>query len=203
MAKKRRVEETIEHQLEMWRASRNAPADPGLRDAYPDIPRLPIRLICPRLDKEINHGNLLRIAEAFRLEMVVFAPDDRPWDLSGAMGATVWQPFERKPGAEAIAQAKTDGYRIYGLDLHERARNLHSVEWRFPAALVVGEELHGLADEHRSACDELVAIPLYGLMQSLNVAVATGICLDRMVETLARQDPQWRPVRAASRRLLD
>lgn len=203
MGKKRRIEETIEIQLQKWRASRNAPADPGLRDAYPEIPRLPIRLICPRLDKEINHGNLLRIAEAFRLELVVFAPDDRPWDVSGAMGATVWQPFVRQPGGEAIMQARAGGYRIYGLDLHERARSIHGVAWQFPAALVVGEELHGLAEEHRSACDELVAIPLYGLMQSLNVAVATGICLDRMVESLANRDPRWRPVREASRRLLD
>ncbi len=75
MAKRKRIEETLEHQIEMWRASRNSPADPGLRDIYHAVPKLPIRLICPRLDKEINHGNLLRIAEAFRLELVVFAPD--------------------------------------------------------------------------------------------------------------------------------
>lgn len=203
MAKRKRIEETLEHQIEMWRASRNSPADPGLRDIYHAVPKLPIRLICPRLDKEINHGNLLRIAEAFRLELVVFAPDDRPWDPSGAMGATVWQPFERKPGGEAIVQARAEGYRIYGLDLHAGAHDIHRVSWQFPAALVVGEELHGLAPEHRRACDELVAIPLYGLMQSLNVAVATGICLDRMVEWLARHNPHWRPVREASRRLLD
>ena len=203
MASRRKIQDAMEHQLEMWRTSREAAADPGLRDVYPDIPRLPIRLICPRLDKEINYGNLLRIAEAFRLELVVFAPDDRPWDPSGAMGAVVWQPFERRTGFEAIAQAHADGYRVYGLDLHETARSLHKIEWKFPAALVVGEELHGLGDEHRAACDELVAIPLYGLMQSLNVAVATGICVQRMVETLAAQDPRWRPVRAASRRLLD
>ncbi len=191
----------MSHMREVWEASRRNPDDPGLRDSYSQIPRLPIRLICCKLDKEINHGNLLRIAEAFRLEMVQFAPrPDR--DFSGAMGGHVWQPYEWVEPESAISAAKKDGNTLYALDIADDAVDVHTIEWRFPAALLIGEELTGIPKEHSEACDFHVAIPLYGLMQSLNVAVATGICLDQMVAAAARIDPAYRPVRGISQRLL-
>ena len=55
--------------------SRILPQDPGLREAYTSIPKLPIRLICSPMGKVINHGGLLRIAEAFRIELITFAKE--------------------------------------------------------------------------------------------------------------------------------
>jgi 23S rRNA (guanosine2251-2'-O)-methyltransferase len=196
--------QALEHMREMWEASKRSAEDPGLREGYSQVPRLPVRLICARLDKEINHGNLLRIAEAYRIERVVFAPlEGRKRDFSGAMGAHVWQPYGWERPEDAIAQARRDGYTLYALDLSEGAADVHKQAWRFPLALVVGEELAGLPEGLREMCDHVIGIPLYGLMQSLNVAVAAGICLDQIASAAGRLDPRYGPVRAVSKRLVE
>lgn len=193
--------EAIEHMKEVWEVSRRSADDPGLRERYAEVPRLPIQLICSRLDKEINHGNLLRIAEAFRLEHVHFAPTKELSRL-GSMGGHVWQPWSWTAPDEAILSARREGYTVYALDIRETAVDVHRVSWTFPVALVIGEELTGIDADVAEQCDQAVAIPLYGLMQSLNVAVATGICLDQIAGSARQLDECYSPVRAISQRLL-
>lgn len=197
---RKRDQEAIEHQAQMWRAGERSAADPGLRDRYAEIPRLPIRLICSRLDKEINHGNLLRIAEAYRLDRVYLSQHEEV--VMGSMGGHAWQPHEFLPAADAIARCRQDGYAVYALDICESAVDIHATAWQFPAALAIGEELTGMELAVREMCDHVVAIPLYGMMQSLNVAVATGICIDQMATKAMQNDERYLPVRAISRRLL-
>lgn len=185
------------------RASR-APADPGLRERYAELPRLPIRIVCCPLDKGINHGNILRIAECFRVERVAFSPvsSEKEKDLSGGFAALKWQPREWKEPTAALEEARLLGYRVYGLTLGESSRPVHAVDWRFPAALAVGRELEGLDPEVAAACDEFVGIPLFGIVESLNVAVATGIALWEMVKACIAEHPHLQPARALQREML-
>jgi tRNA G18 (ribose-2'-O)-methylase SpoU len=185
------------------RASRTA-ADPGLRKRYAELPRLPIRIVCCPLDKGINHGNILRIAECFRVERVSFAPvsEEKEKDLSGGFAALKWQPREWKEPRVALEEAKLSGYRAYGLTLGEASRPVHAVDWCFPAVLAVGRELEGLDPEVAAACDEFVGIPLFGIVESLNVAVATGIALWEMVKACINEHPHLEPARALQREML-
>jgi tRNA G18 (ribose-2'-O)-methylase SpoU len=178
--------------------------DPGLRDRYPHLPRLPLRILCCPLDKGINHGNILRIAECFRIEKVVYSPvsAEKEKDLSGGFAALKWQPFEWAPIVEAIREAKAAGYVIYGLTLSPDALPIQSVEWQFPCALVVGRELDGLDPEAEALCDQKVAIPLYGMVESLNVAVATGIAVSRIADAYRQLDPSFLPARSSQQALL-
>lgn len=195
--RRRRIDEAL-HQA--WMEERKIPSDPGLRKAYFEASRAPVRLIVPSLQVYVNHGGLLRLAEAFRIERVEFEPEpDGAFDIAGAVGADRWQPSRWISNPEAIAEAQADGYHIYGLTLDERSRDLSQIDWTFPAALVVGREKEGILSHVAEACDELVAIPLYGIIGSLNLTAATAIALQAMVGSYARLNPAFQPLRNASR----
>ncbi|MGC8782833.1 MAG: TrmH family RNA methyltransferase [Armatimonadota bacterium] len=193
-----------EHIRREWEASGRPETDPGLRERLPYLPRLPLVLVCSYLDKEINHGNILRIAEAFRVQEVVFSRcDGREKSYAGAVGAEKWQPHRWSVPLEEIRALRAKGYSVVALHLDEWAVPLERMEWRFPVALVIGEELHGVPPEVLVECEQRVAIPLYGATTSLNVAVATGICVNA-IATYYRQrvNPDFTPARAVSRKLL-
>jgi tRNA (guanosine-2'-O-)-methyltransferase len=177
--------------------------DPGLREAFPALPRLPLRLICCRLTKLINHGGLLRLAENFRLDSVHFeAPPDGIPDLSGAQGAGEWIKWTWGDPLEAIKEAKAEGYQIVGLTLNERAQAIQTIEWQHPCALVLGEEKFGLTPTIEDACDVCAAIPLYGMIASLNVTHAAVIGVYEASRSYQRGHPEFLPARSASRNLV-
>jgi 23S rRNA (guanosine2251-2'-O)-methyltransferase len=178
--------------------------DPGLRERFPDLPRAPIRVICCPLDKGINHGNILRISDCFRVESVCFAPVGRrkERDFSGGFAALKWQPYRWIEPTEAVAEAKSDGLTVYGLALSPNAVPLRSVRWSHPAAIVLGRELEGIDDEVAAMCDAFVGIPLYGLIQSLNVAVSAALAVESCLAAYVAEHPEFEPARSLSRTLI-
>jgi tRNA G18 (ribose-2'-O)-methylase SpoU len=184
---------------------RNAPAqDPGLRKTFADLPRTPIKIICCDLDKGINHGNILRIADCFRLEQVIFSPVSRrkEKDFSGGFAALKWQPYKWQPTVQAVSEARDNGYRIYGLAMEEGAHPLREVEWQHPCAIVLGQELTGIDEGVLELCDEFLAIPMYGMFDSLNVAVSCALAVESCHSAYVAAHPDFQPARTASRTLL-
>jgi tRNA G18 (ribose-2'-O)-methylase SpoU len=187
-----------EAEQEAWAASATA------RAGYDERARLPLRLVVAPMRKFINQGGLLRTAEAFMVDQVDFSPEaDDVYEFSGHQGTVAWQPYRWIDGLESLRELRAEGRTIYGLSLNDRATSVAAVEWRFPAALAVGEELDGLSPEWEAMCDEIIAIPMFGLVTSLNVAAATAVCLSSASLAYHAQNPTWRPIREASQRLLD
>ena len=56
-------------------------------------------------------------------------------------------------------------------------RTLYDVDFKGPTALVLGAEGAGMRQLTRKTCDQLVRIPMMGAVESLNVSVASGVCL--------------------------
>lgn len=196
----RRINESLE---QAWRDSEMPAEDPGLRDVYADIPRAPIRLITSALWIDANQGGLLRVADAYRLERLDLSPEkDGARDFSGGMGAKVWQPYRWVATEQALEEAKAEGFRTYALTLAPDAIAIGDVDWVFPAAIVLGEEKKGVAPEIANQCDERIAIPMFGLMGSLNVGMAAAIAVYHAAMACAKANPDFQPVRNASRRLL-
>lgn len=196
----KRMNQSLE---EAWTASLMPAEDPGLREVYADVPRARIRLITSPLWIDVNQGGLLRLADAYRLERVDLSPEkDGARDFSGGKGAHVWQPYRWVETRLAIEEARSEGYRVYGLTLGEGAISVRMVDWSFPCAIVLGEEKKGLTPDIAEQCDERIAIPMFGLMGSLNVAMAAAIAVFEASLAYAERFPEFEPVRNASRRLL-
>ncbi len=128
-----------------------------------------------------NLGACLRVADAMGAHAVV-VPKDRAVGLTPtvrkvASGAAETVPFVTVTNlARSLRDMRDAGLWVVGLD-GEAERSMTEADLSGPLALVKGAEGEGLRRLTREACDELVRIPMFGRVESLNVSVASGICL--------------------------
>jgi tRNA (guanosine-2'-O-)-methyltransferase len=79
------------------------------------------------------------------------------------------------------------GYTIYATALTEESTELYDIDLTQKAAVVMGNEHRGVSDEAASLADELISIPMFGMIQSLNVSVAAAvICYEALRQRLAK-----------------
>lgn len=78
---------------------------------------------------------------------------------------------------ECIKQLKEDGFKIYGTILSDKAEDIYDLDFTEKIAIVMGNEHRGISDEIIEACDKHIYIPMRGMIQSLNVSVATAVVL--------------------------
>jgi 23S rRNA (guanosine2251-2'-O)-methyltransferase len=128
-----------------------------------------------------NLGACLRSADAAGVDAVV-VPKDKSADLSPtsrkvACGAAEVVPFVRVTNLSRTLQALQErGVWLYGT-AGESENSLYNSDLSISMALVMGAEGSGLRRLTREQCDFLVHLPMAGSVGSLNVSVATGICL--------------------------
>lgn len=78
---------------------------------------------------------------------------------------------------ECYAQLRKDGFKIFASSLSENSKNLYDLDLTQKVAIVVGNEHRGVSDESAKLADEVFLIPQFGMVQSLNVSVATAVIL--------------------------
>ncbi len=78
--------------------------------------------------------------------------------------------------ARTLGELKERDIRIVGTS-DDAPGTLYQADLRGPLAMVLGAEGSGLRQLTRKTCDQLVSIPMKGAVESLNVSVASGICL--------------------------
>lgn len=138
-------------------------------------------LILDNVQDPHNLGACLRSADAAGVDAVIL-PRDRSAPLNAtarkvACGAAETLPLLRVTNlARVLRIIKDHGIWIYGA-AGEAKSSLYQTDLTGPLALVLGGEGKGLRRLTREHCDGLVSIPLAGSVSSLNVSVATGICL--------------------------
>ncbi|RMH01245.1 MAG: RNA methyltransferase [Chloroflexi bacterium] len=125
-----------------------------------------------------NVGTMLRTAAAAGVDGVLLAPGCvdvyNPKVVRGGMGAHLRLPIHH--AAWHTIRALTRGLRVYVAtvtgDLVYTA-----VNWREPAALIIGSEAVGASKEALSLADREIIIPMHAQTESLNAAMASGIIL--------------------------
>jgi tRNA (guanosine-2'-O-)-methyltransferase len=78
---------------------------------------------------------------------------------------------------ECYATLHEEGFRIYATRLDERSQSLYDVDLTRKVAIVFGNEHRGVSDEAARQADGIIRIPMFGMIQSLNVSVACAITL--------------------------
>lgn len=128
-----------------------------------------------------NLGACMRSAEATGATAVLI-PRDRAAQLSPAAHKASAGSSERVPLvavtnlARALGQLHELGYWISGL-AGDAESSLWGAELAGPLVLVMGGEEGGMRRLTRERCDRLLAIPMAGAVESLNVSVAAAVCL--------------------------
>ncbi|MEM7468984.1 MAG: tRNA (guanosine(18)-2'-O)-methyltransferase TrmH [Pseudomonadota bacterium] len=79
--------------------------------------------------------------------------------------------------SEAISNLKSKGLTIYVADLNTASVDYRDVDYTKPTAIMVGSELLGVSEEARERADYAMTLPQYGMVESLNVSVATAVIL--------------------------
>ena len=128
-----------------------------------------------------NLGACLRVADGAGAQAVI-APKDRSAGLNAtaikvASGAADSVPYVTVTNlARALREMQEAGVWTVGA-AGEASQSVFDVVQTGPLAWVLGAEGEGLRHLTRKTCDELARIPMHGAVDSLNVSVASGICL--------------------------
>jgi 23S rRNA (guanosine2251-2'-O)-methyltransferase len=128
-----------------------------------------------------NLGACLRVADGAGAHAVV-APKDHAVGLNAtvakvASGAAETVPYLMVTNlARTLNELKERDIRVIGTS-DDADSTLYDVDLSGPVALVLGAEGAGLRQLTRKTCDQLVRIPMHGAVESLNVSVASGVCL--------------------------
>ena len=128
-----------------------------------------------------NLGACLRSADAAGVDAVV-VPKDKSADLTPtvrkvACGAAEVVPFARVTNiSRTLGSLKERGVWIFGT-AGEAEKSIYDNDLSGSMALVMGAEGAGMRRLTREHCDFLIKLPMAGSVSSLNVSVATGICL--------------------------
>lgn len=141
----------------------------------------PFFLVLDGVTDPHNLGACLRSADAAGVHGVI-VPKDKSAKLNGtarkvACGAAETVPFIQVTNlARTLRDIKEAGVWVVGT-AGETDTTLFNANLTGPMAVVMGAEGDGMRRLTREHCDELVKIPMVGTVSSLNVSVATGICL--------------------------
>ncbi len=146
-----------------------------------DLTEPPFFLILDGVEDPHNLGACLRVADAMGVHAVI-APKDRAVGLNAtvrkvASGAAETVPFIAVTNlARTIRELKDAGVFVVGTTM-DASNTLLNTKLDGPIAIVLGSEGEGIRRLTAETCDALVTIPMYGSVESLNVSVASGICL--------------------------
>ncbi len=154
---------------------------PDLEGVLSQAERAPLLLLLDEITDPHNLGACLRTADAAGVTAVV-TPRRRAAGLSPsarkvASGAADSVPFIQVPNlADAMTRIAASGVRLIGTSADAEC-GIYDADMAPPVAIVLGSEDRGLRRLTRERCDLLVRVPMAGVVESLNVAVAAGVCL--------------------------
>ncbi len=164
-----------------------APAltEADLADLITNSKKPPFILILDGVTDPHNLGAVMRSADAAGVTAIVVPKDNStkitPTVQKVACGAAETVPFIQVTNlARTMRFLQQENIWIFGT-AGETEQTLYDTKFKGPIAIAMGAEGTGLRRLTREHCDELIKIPMVGSVSSLNVSVATGICLFEVI----------------------
>jgi len=157
------------------------PTVTSLDDLLDGVQGPPLLLVLDGVTDPHNLGACLRVADGAGAHAVI-APKDHAVGVNATVAKVASGAAETVPYFMVTNLARTLGElkerNIWCLGLSDEAdKTLYQSDLKTATALVMGAEGAGLRQLTRKTCDALVSIPMLGAVESLNVSVASGICL--------------------------
>ena len=142
---------------------------------------VPLLLVLDGITDPHNLGACLRVADGAGAHAVI-APKDHAAGINAtvakvASGAAETMPYFMVTNlARTLGELKERSIWITGTS-DDAPKSIYEADLRGATALVLGAEGEGMRQLTRKTCDQLVSIPMRGAVESLNVSVASGVCL--------------------------
>lgn len=112
---------------------------------------------------------------------VVYTVEEPPIERfarTTSAGTAKWVETRRHETiAACYAELRAAGFSILAAVLGKESRDLYEADLRLPTAIVFGNEMRGVSEEAQAAADGRLAIPMLGMVESLNVSVACAVVL--------------------------
>lgn len=158
----------------------------NVRDRYKNLPDEEIKHILSLVSfpfavcfehwiGDFNMGSGIRNANAFGAREVFYI-GERKWDRRSAVGVYNYTDIQWLATVDDLVKLK-EKYVIVGVDNVPGSVSVHDYSWPSNTLMVFGEEGVGLTPAMQSLCQDVVEIPMYGSVRSLNCGVASGIVM--------------------------
>jgi len=169
-----------------------------------DLPRTPLNVLVDNVRSLDNVGMIFRLCELARVEHLYLTgftghprvPDDSREEgliarhehriFKTAVYAGSFQPWSyAEDPVPVVEKLKEEGQRIIALEQTTNSvpyYQLSAADYNLPATLIVGHERQGVRQELIDLADSVIEIPIRGLGNSHNVAIATGIIVYHILE---------------------
>lgn len=157
------------------------------------VNKLPLVVVLDNVRSLHNVGSVFRTSDAFLVEKIVLCgitscpPNAEIHKTAlGAEYSVEWKYFENT--LEAVELLKNEGYCIYSIEQVENSTMLDEIKLdknpQQKYAVILGNEVHGVAQEVVDASDDCIEIPQFGTKHSLNVSVSAGLIIWKFFELL-------------------
>ncbi len=143
--------------------------------------RQPDLTVClEQVHKPHNVSAIIRTADAVGVHQVhAVWPTTRMRTLvSSAAGSNSWVSVKtHRSIGDAVGHLKAQGMQILATHLSARAVDFREVDYTRPTCVLLGQEKTGITEEALALADQDIVIPMIGMVQSLNVSVASALIL--------------------------
>jgi tRNA G18 (ribose-2'-O)-methylase SpoU len=153
----------------------------------------PLAIAAWNISKEHNVGSLVRTAHAAAATEVILV-GEREWNLEAARTAELYTTITQLTDIDAFRSHLTSHrWNLVAVELDSRAVSLFDARYPDRPCFLLGAELGGVPDELLDESELVVQIPQWGLVPSLNLAVAGSIVLYDFLAKLHREARLERP----------
>jgi len=139
-----------------------------------------LTVIMENVRKPHNLAAVARTLEAVG-GLEIHAVSDKPsirLTQMAAGGIKKWIEVKNHANIEdGIGHLKQQGYQIIATTLVNNSKDYREMDYTRPTAILVGEELEGISEQAVQMADAVITIPMAGMVQSLNVSVASALVL--------------------------
>ena len=155
-------------------------ADRPTIDEIKFIPRIPVSFFLENIRSAYNVGSIFRTADGMGAEKIFLSgytcKPPRKDLAKTALGAELAVDWEHDENQIKLARKiKNNNINLVLLEHTKSSQSIYEFDWQFPSCIVLGNEVSGVSEEMINLCDNHLEIPMRGIKQSLNVAVAAGI----------------------------
>ncbi|MDF2153972.1 tRNA (guanosine(18)-2'-O)-methyltransferase TrmH [Vibrio sp. CAU 1672] len=138
-----------------------------------------LTLCLEEVHKPNNVSAVVRTADATGLHRIHAIWPDKMRTLGHtSAGARNWVEVETHETIDAaISELKAQGMQVLVTNLSETAVDFRQIDYTKPTAIILGSEKTGASEQAKKLADQDIIIPMIGMVQSLNVSVASAVIL--------------------------